>query len=371
MGCWNETCGFSQQSIGMGDDVYAIIIVNNVAPSNSVYADGIATPSSFIIEAEYNDYGSIENPKLGFAVDSTLELFNSYLKEDKLKLSDEFFGDINGYKKDDPEGRFSEENGFESIESLFFAIERKYAILEQSGYGGTFEHSIDFMLMKKEVLESAWETLNSSDEYETKSDTIENFKDDILVMINTCFVDNSEKLKEINKSINDLNDLEESGKEDLDFKKLKTELYRQMIAMEGGLDRSWGGDNLKSKNSRWGNKVRVLADYNSVHTESFRKLFGISKDLHNKDNESDIIDVITKFLLTTSSFMLFRKIWYPQGHSSQHETFDSDIEYMERLLRKMYHIRKEKMDDGYYEDGIPETIGDISIFEEGKIICSS
>ena len=64
MGCWNETDGFGGMPIKAVDKVKAVIIQNNPfnpEASGFCYLNGFATPISFVINATYNDYGSIES----------------------------------------------------------------------------------------------------------------------------------------------------------------------------------------------------------------------------------------------------------------------------------------------------------------------
>jgi len=74
MGCWNGTCGISQLPIMAGDPVLAYLIMmfqyedeNNF--SGYCYPTGFASPLTFPIRAEYNDYGSIDNIKDNYVID--------------------------------------------------------------------------------------------------------------------------------------------------------------------------------------------------------------------------------------------------------------------------------------------------------------
>lgn len=396
MGSWNATCGFSQQSISAGEDVYAFLICCNETSKDSVYADGIAKQMGFPIEAQYNDYGSIQNPKVGYATKTTIGLFNEYYKIGKLLIDNNMWKDIESNKKnksswDGYVTGLTKEDGFSDVETIFYGIERGYISLRLKTWGNkTIDHNLSFMLIKKDVLESAWETIEYSNEFETEDQTFDKFRDDMEMMITYCFAhnpDNEVRLQEIEQEIEEINkkyvvetsksdNIEEIINKELNIKKSTedeqqlSKLYRELTRLDC-LDKPWGSDNVESNVSDYGNVCRLFTSSNSVHRESFEYIYNVSKEIYCTEIKSDMIDSLVKFLMTNASFQAFRKIWYPQGHTSQFDTFDLEIEYMERLLRKMYMIRKQRLKDGFYEDGIPEVLGGISIFEEGRIICNN
>jgi hypothetical protein len=126
----------------------------------------------------------------------------------------------------------------------------------------------------------------------------------------------------------------------------------------------------KGMNEKARYKISNLMAHDSVNYEAFKILFNITKEYYSDENEPEIVTIITELLMTLSSFKAFRKLWSPQGHASQHDTFDLDLDYTERLLRKMYRIKKQRIDDGWYESD-SEIIGALTVFEEGEIICNS
>lgn len=394
MGCWNETCGFSQHSISAGEDVYAFLICHNETPHHSVYADGIARPMAFPIEAQYNDYGSIQNPKVGYATQVAIGIFNEYYKKDKLLISDRMWQDIERNKKNKSSWDgyvvgLTKEDGFSDIETIFYGIERGYMKLRLKDWENrTIDHNLGFMLMKKDVLESAWETIEYSNEFETENQTFDNYRDDMEMLIQHCFgINDPDRLKEIEQEIEEINskyvvetsdsdNIEEIIDKELNIEKSPedkqklSKLYKEIFRLDG-IDKPWGGDGVESNVSEYGNTCRLFTSFDAVHRESFKYAYNVSKEIYSDEIKLDMIDSLVKFLMTNASFQAFRKIWSPQGHSSQFDNFDMEIEYMERLLRKMYAIRKERFEDGWYEDGIPEVVGGISIFEEGRIICNN
>ena len=361
MGCWSETCGLSQNTINAGEEVYAVIILNNARVEKSCYATGIASPMTFIMKGQYNDYGSVENITDDFACKSTLALFNKYLETEKLVLSNSFY--------DDTKGQYHEyalvEDKFVNIEGLFYAIERGYVSLLNRTHRGEEEQSIYFMMIAKDVLDSMWETVNYSEEYETKSSSWTICKDDVQAYFDTCMVSAEED------PYMDKLGIREALKEEGITEEKEEELYELLFAFSDRM-KAWGGDTLKSKHSDWGNKLRVLTGYESVDTNSFRILDTITKDLYLTEDKEDIKQCISELLMLMSSMSAFRKSWAPQGHSSQHDSFDMVIDYTERLLRKMYIKRQANYDEyGGYEDGFPQVIGAVPIFDEGKMKCDS
>lgn len=338
MGCWNETCGFSQQSILCGDLVYAFIIINNDTPSKSVYANGIAFPMSFPITAQYNDYGSIENAKTDFATESTIRLFNKYYRSGKL---------IVNYESSDSEL-------YKDIESIFYDIERGNVTLKLRNFRGKdVEHGLSFMLIKKKVLETAWNVIEESTDYDVELNNFENFKDDIGVMLDDCVVNAvdskhiaslEEEMHAISSKYDDNSDEEWSSE---DAEKV-SKLIKIILKHTNCEFHSWGGRELRSNVFKYGNKCGVLDSYEHVHRTSFKFLFEITKDIYSDDIRMDIIDVISKFLMTVDAFFLFRKIWSPQGHSSQNDSTDEHISYMEKMLLVMYEEKQKRLID--YDD---------------------
>jgi hypothetical protein len=358
MGCWSETCGLSQNTINVGEDVYAVIILNNSNIEKSCYATGISTPITFVIKGKYNDYGSIENVVDDFSCKSTIALFNEYLKTDKLILDDSFYKDTIGQYSD-----YALKDGkFVNIESIFYAIERNYMSLRTNSYfGDEKQQSISFMLILKDVLDSMWDTVNYSNDYEMKNSSWEICKDDIQV-----YFDNSMSSNSDNPYMDKLGIREALKKEGITEEE-EDELYELLFAFSNRM-KPWGGGNLKSNHNNWGNMMRILTDYNSVNIESFKILDTITKELYTDDNSEEIKQSISEFLMLLNVMSAFRKVWYPQGHSSQHDSFDMVIDYTERLLRKLYIKRQANYEEyGGYEDGFPQVVGAVPIFEEGKM----
>jgi hypothetical protein len=52
---------------------------------------------------------------------------------------------------------------------------------------------------------------------------------------------------------------------------------------------------------------------------------------------------------------VFRKNWSPQGHTSQHDTLETSIEFMKRQLKRMEAELAEKVADWDDEDYEPNT----------------
>jgi len=361
MGCWNETCGLSQNTINAGEDVYAVIILNNTVIEKSCYANGVSSPMTFVIKGQYNDYGSIENVVDDFSCKSTLALFNKYLETDKLILSNSFYKDTKGQYID----YALKDDKFVNIEGIFYAIERGYMSLETHTHRGTAEQSISFMLIAKDVLDSMCETVDYSEDYETKSSSWTICRDDTQKYFDNSMISNSED------PYMDKLGIREALKKEGITPEEEDELYELLFAFSDRM-KPWGGENLKSDHSEWGNKLRVLSGYDSVDTNSFRFLDAITKELYTEENSGDIKQCIAEFLMLMSAMSAFRKVWYPQGHSSQHDSFDMVIDYTERLLRKMYVKRQSNYEEyGGYEDGFPKVIGAVPIFDEGKMICDS
>lgn len=347
MGCWNETCGFSQQSINYGDKIYAFIIINNSSPYKSVYANGISLPMAFPIEAEYNDYGSIENPKINYATESTIALFNKYYTDGHLIVN---YGSAYPKKKETVDSK----PFYEKIEEIFFDIERGYITLRLKNYKSEeIEHSLSFMLIKKNVLENAWSVIEDSNDYDIELDTFKNIASDVSLMIdeyiNNASYEEADTLEAQIKNITEQYGDKSAIWSDTD-KDMVSYLLKKLMKTNKYAFGSWGGDTLESKVYKYGNKCCLLRSLESVHKQSFDRLFEITKSYYSPEKKDDIIDVITKFLITIPTFYIFRKIWCPQGHCSQHDSLDIQISYIEKLLLSLYEERNKKLIDCDYDD---------------------
>lgn len=351
MGCWNETCGFSGQSISEDEKVTAFLILLNEKPYRDVYAGGIASPIAFPIEAEYDDYGSIENPVLGFATESALKLFNQWYKEEKLIISEEFFKDVEG----DSCGRdldSDKDECFKTIETLFYAIEREYVLLKhRHAYESRYvNRTVAFMMVRQDVLDTAIEVVLGAGDYAFRDVSLENYNLEVQHMIDEYLskndrTDSEKAMVALSNMIESLKDKPDSADK---IKELQSILTKKLTHT---FSRPWGGEDCESPiEGRHYNACYRMNRYESVDTESFRILFNITKELFTPEINDDVKQSIIKFLLTGDVFTLFRKSWIPQAHASQCDNFLETIEYMERMLTKMYAKRIEKYKDGWWEE---------------------
>lgn len=312
MGCWNETCGFSQHSILAGERVYSVIILGNPTSDKSCYANGVAKPMSLIIEGLYNDYGSIEDIDGTFAATMLIQTFNSLLLEKKLIITSEANDDIesNIVNKYGVTG-YTEENGFEDCETILYFIERGYLYIEDYDYKAEkHKYPIFFMMFKKEIIDIAIDVIDSRSDYSYINITKENMRSDVATLYTSIFSND------------------------------KSDRYSFSF---------WGGDELNSENCSY-NNLRFLRSLEHVDTNTFRKIY---LELYNKNDKYDSDDVIYhigKFLMFLHTFDAFRKIWAPQGHSTQDDNFDIELKFTERLLRYIYEQQNDRISTGWYDD---------------------
>ena len=80
MGCWHGTCGVSNLPIHHGDKVMTLVIkvplprkIEN--QSGACYANEFAAPVTLAFEAEYDDYGLVENVKENIITEKIKEIF--------------------------------------------------------------------------------------------------------------------------------------------------------------------------------------------------------------------------------------------------------------------------------------------------------
>lgn len=83
MGCWNGTCMISNLPILAGEEVKLVFIYTKFKNKNSLcksaycYPNGIFNQGAFALDAEYDDYGTVENIK----EDINFELINIYFQQ--------------------------------------------------------------------------------------------------------------------------------------------------------------------------------------------------------------------------------------------------------------------------------------------------
>lgn len=146
MGCWNETCGFSNLAIESGNKVACFIIdethiieapdrdadgnvygkkIDIYGEKNDCYASSFGLPVFLPLIGSYDDYGSIENIEENIASKALLKIFNEKLSSGMLDLSFDDDGKI---------------DKFEDIDHLCRVIERGDLIGFSSNYGFNSSH---------------------------------------------------------------------------------------------------------------------------------------------------------------------------------------------------------------------------------------
>lgn len=118
MGCWNGTCGISQLPIRCGDKVKTFLMLQSeyatqIGGAGVCYSTAHFRPWFFAVDAEYNDYGSIENIKPDWNSKYMLKTFQKWLKEGKVKILD-----------DDAEINSPDITEFKTLDDVFDCVER-------------------------------------------------------------------------------------------------------------------------------------------------------------------------------------------------------------------------------------------------------
>lgn len=118
MGCWNGTCGISQMSIPAGEKVKAFLILqsefcNEICGAGQCYSSAYFRPWFFPVNAEYADYGSIDNIEMDWNAQYMLETFQKWLADGTVRL----LGDESEINSPDIET-------FEKLEDVFRCVER-------------------------------------------------------------------------------------------------------------------------------------------------------------------------------------------------------------------------------------------------------
>lgn len=133
MGCWNKTCGLSGLHILAGTPVY-VFILEQVPVYEQTYTTGMFTPLLLPFEAEYNDYGGIENCT-GF-VDMVVNGVRNRLVE--MEQGENEFHDIPVHR-----------DNFSVEKMIDAALEGRLFVKHYRGES----HRVDFVLFRKDIVD--------------------------------------------------------------------------------------------------------------------------------------------------------------------------------------------------------------------------
>ena len=147
MGCWNGTCGLSRVGILSGQKVKLVIIKNNVTYPEAAgfcYSSGYANPMSFIIEGQYNDYGSLENIQETTSVLLFKKHFNNELEKGNIKVSADNYYDNEMNTQDGNYQNLSIENIINLIERDRVTIKTRFYKFDEDD---NMEQGSEFVLL--------------------------------------------------------------------------------------------------------------------------------------------------------------------------------------------------------------------------------
>lgn len=344
MGCWNGTCGISGIGINHGTDVKVVIIKNkSYFPNATMFIglEGYASPLSFVIEAKYNDYGSIENIEDNYA----LKLFMKWYRNN-LKLEKIFF-------KFDGREDFETDNMADiEPEELFKLMERGKVFLKDK----VFKYTDDFQdYVDVEVNIGMF--MIHSDVYDSIVNVSKNTSTDCGTAVEDLFEKNVEKKREVDKLI------EEARKSDDKDKVIKIYSENYDILRDDG----W-----KSKIravGKWYNIVYTLAGKEGSDAKVFQDYYDYIGDDYTKDNHNEVKTTLEEYITLT---MAMDSLQTPfRSVSSGSQTIDDEAFFnLAKGIRKAVISQQEDV-DGYECYNIKDyTINDVTYPADSKFIVS-
>lgn len=353
MGCWNGTCGLSQVAITDGVKVKAVIIKNNVKmpeASGFCYEGGYASPMSFIIECDYDDYGSIENIKDNKAMKLFKEYFINGIKNESIRiLSDNYYDNEMFGKNEIDYTKISNKQLMDLLERdrVFLTTsyyDKKSQRMEES------EVNIGFMLIHNDIYESIKNSLLSSKNYEYEDFTMENIRQDITFAVEDMFENiriwkfEQEEIDILNKQIE-----ETSNEEEIEKYKRQIEILKRMSSSKG-----WESD--VRKIGDWYNKAEIFRGGEGIDMRIFRKYHSMLKEGFNVKEKEDIIEMLSEMYILINIMSALRKSWSAQsGKGSQSFEEDAYLGLANGIKRAVLNNREDLTG---YEIICTQSIGD-------------
>jgi hypothetical protein len=335
MGSWNGTCGISQLDIQAGDKVKLVIIQNNVEvpeASGFCYTTGISAPISFILSAEYNDYGSVCNIIDDLPARLFLDYFRDYLRSGKITIEPDKYYDNEKF----PDGNINYEEL--NIEDVMKVIERDRVFKNKSFYNtetermGTKKTNIGLLMFHEEILEDTYRSVLNSNDYELRKTTKENLVQDIDYFIDDYFIKEPKYGKSFNSST--LSDIRKVGD--------------------------------------WSNSMSIFTGSENLNVIAFVTYINMIDQMENKaELRQELKDMFIPMNLLLKSMMNLRKSWCPQsGKGSQSENDEVHYSLAMSIIKKINNSKKELIGDWVETNRAFTLYGlDFEEYEELKVIA--
>jgi len=303
MGCWNGTDGFGGMPIRANEKVKTVIIQNNVhMPPASGFCSliGYAMPISFPIDAQYNDYGSLENISDDLSSKMLFSFLSDELKSGIIKIIPDYSKtyDINK----DP----TVIDSVDTLQEFIDLIERDRVYRANENY-----------FTKKITFTNIGLMMFSDDIYQSIlfENPLSDIKKDIEYFVEDVFLSAAEeKMDEDTKSIlADLENKEEKDSHTLDMIK--------RIKQNGSLFSNYW-DNRSRSVGKYYNSVQTLKSFDAVDVDAFKIHYSyiVSGSFQKEEIEKTIFDMISIIRFMSS----LRRPWMGTfGKGSQ--GFDSSV----------------------------------------------
>ena len=319
MGCWNGTCGLSDIAITDGTKVKFVFIMNKPSmpeASGFCYSSGYADLISFVMEGNYNDYGSIVNIVEGPASELFLEYFRENLKNGKIEVYPDNYYDKEYFK--DEEIDYSKYD----IEGLIKAVERDRVYYTDMMWNSEIgNHSkqkvnIGFMMFNDTIYKKVTEAYYNSTEWRTLS--LENTVKDCTWAVEDMFINQENDLTEEQVEIA-LKTAKERGDEEAEKRALKQ--YIKIIRSSKG----WDSEDIR-KTGDWSNIVRQFTGQEGSRMQAFKAFHRYLSNgiIDFNEKKEEVVQTLVQTLSLMNSMDSLRKPWRATtGKGSQ--SFDEEV----------------------------------------------
>ena len=338
MGSWDGTCGISQVAISSGTKVKMVIIQNAATmpeASGFCYSMGYASPISFVIEGEYNDYGGVNCiDKTSNSVKTFLTFFREELMTGKIKVTPDKYYD-------------NEDFGSKTIDYTTLGIEKVVKLLERDRVSiktnyyrehmETTYVNLGIQIFQSSIVDSIMSHIyNDEGDWDNKTITRDKMEKEMLYASEDLFKDEMDKMLLI-----EISNIKESIKKMTGEKEIKK--AKEAIEIIKGLSQhsssSGGFSKAIRKEGNYSNRIRILSSMDMVNSNAFFNYFNIIAKMEDRDNEKlakMFQDMVELILVMTA----VRERWSSQtGKGSQSFNEAAYIGLTEGIKESVYGRR--------------------------------
>jgi len=365
MGCWNATCGISQIAITHGTKVKVVIIQNKEElpeASGFCYLSGYATPISFIIDGEYNDYGGIDNiDEEAYSSKLFLEYFRRGLASGKIRVQGDNYYDTSDFGTNPID--YSKLGIKEVINNL---IERGRVSVVVDYYNYKKEKqekkivNIGIQIFQTSIVNSIIDSIYKDNSWENKERKRDILKKDMIYAAEDLFTNklNSRDQEYIDKLTSKLKDVNSEEERRI----IQEEIDDYILVLNKFSRKQWSCEEIR-KEGKWSNQISLLSSREIVNSEVFMDYFRIIK----KEKEKDVKELANMFgdlIELIYSMISVREKWSAQSEKGS-QAFDhsaylglakgiKDAVYANRGIKEgsiLYCYEKYEKNEFLYEIG--------------------